>query len=69
MSTPAQQGRVALSWRQETTGPLGGPPGDTVKHSAAPAAAQATHSDVVCIDVVALLLALCPAKTDAALGI
>lgn len=69
VSTPAQQGRVTLSWRQETTGLLGGPPGDMFKRSPAPTMARATHSDVVCIDVVTLLLALCPAKTDAALGI
>lgn len=69
VSVPAQQGRVTLSWRQETTSPLGGTPGDILKHSPTPTTAQATHSDVVCVDVVTLLLALCPAKADAALGI
>lgn len=33
------------------------------------AAAKATHSDVVGVDVVSVLLALCPAQADAALGI
>lgn len=34
-----------------------------------PPPTAATHSDVVGVDVVSILLALCPAKTDAALGV
>lgn len=34
-----------------------------------PPPTAATHSDVVGVDVVSILLALCSAKTDAALGI
>lgn len=41
----------------------------SVKQSGPQLQQPVTHPDVVGIDVVTVLLALCPAKTDAALGI
>lgn len=65
-ASPAGRGGAALETGNHR--PAGRPP-RTPRTRPRPAAAQATHADVVCVDVVTLPLALCPAQTDAALGI